>query len=377
MICSPAPARVGLIVLVLVLSAGRCGAQPVANPDPPDPVVEDPFLRFAGMQLDDAGSAPGGNGNPGGPARGGLSPALRATVEALGASSGVPDGGGACWYPNVPVFGQSARMGLTNYQLGGTVPLYTGDQGGWYGNGAARLLSVRTSAILPTDKVPFPARFWDIQVGGAYLGQLANGWSWGALVNGGSVSDRPFESLRESTVSALAFVRVPDGERNGWLFFVVSTTNGQIGRNIPIPGIAYETVSEHLHAVIGFPFLTIDYRPVREFQFEFAYAAITDVLTRLSYHPTEPARVFVDYEWTNQSWFRAGRTKTSDQFFRYEMRLGGGFGWRTPGKIDFLIAGGYAFDRFFVENTGLGFQGRNRVDLAPGLYLTGQMEFKF
>jgi hypothetical protein len=268
-------------------------------------------------------------------------------------------------------------MGLTDYQLGGTVPLYTADHGGWYGNGAVRLLSVRTSAILPTDKVPFPRQFWDIQAGGAYLGQLANGWSWGTLLNFGSLSDRPFFTLAEFTVSALSFVRVPDGERNGWLFFVVSTTNGQIGRNIPIPGVAYESVTDHLHAVIGFPFMTIDYRPTREFQFEFAYAAITDVLARVSYHLTEPARVFIGYEWTNQSWLRAGRPHNSDQFFRYEMRAEAGFGWRTSRAIDMRVAGGYAFDRFFVENTGVSFQGRNRVDLAPGLYLTAQVELKF
>jgi hypothetical protein len=373
-------ARLWLGLLCLVFSASVARAQP--DPDT-DPIVEDPFLRFAGLLLDDP--APIGSDvdpNQHQPARGGLSPALQATVDALGASSGVPDGAGFSWYPNVPVGGQAARMGLTNYQAGGTVPLSTAGPGGpgtgqWYGNASARLLTVRTSAILPTDKVPFPAQFWDLQIGGAYLGQLSSGWNWGALVNFGTVSDRPFYGLAEATVSALAFLRVPDGERNAWLFFVVSTTNGQIGHNIPIPGVAYEAVTDRLHAVVGFPFVTINYRPSKEVQFEFAYAAFTDVLTRVSYYLSDAARVFVGYEWTNQSWFRAGRPHRSDQLFLYEMHTECGFGWRTVSGIDFRVSGGYAFDRFFVENTGFSLQGRNRVELAPGPYLSAQLEFKF
>ena len=298
-------------------------------------------------------------------------------MDALGASSGVPDGAGVSWYPSVPVRGQSAHMGLVNYQAGVTVPVSTTDAGGWYANGAARLLSVPTTATQPTDGGKFPAQFWDLQAGGAYLRQLDGGWSWGVTLNIGSASDRPFNSYREATLSALAFARMPVGDKNGWLFYVVSTTNGQIGHNIPIPGVAYESVTERLHAVVGFPFVTIDYRPIKEVQFEFNYAAITEVLARASYHLTDHARVFAEYEWTNQAWFKADRLRSQDQTFLYQMRVGSGFGWKVAGSLDFRASGGYAFDRFFVDNAGLGFSGRNRVVLAPGPFLAAQLEFKF
>jgi hypothetical protein len=268
-------------------------------------------------------------------------------------------------------------MGLTSYQIGGLVPVSTTDGGGWYANGAARLLSVRTTAVLPTEGGKFPGQFWDVQAGGAYLRQLDGGWSWGVTLNIGSASDRPFNTLAEATVSALAFVRKPDGERNGWLFFVVSTSNGQIGNNIPIPGVAYEYATDRLHAVVGFPFVTIDYRPTEAVQFEFTYAAITEVQARLSYHPTDHARLFTGFAWTNQSWFRADRGRTNDQMFLYEKRLECGFGWKPTGALDFRVTGGYAFDRFFVETAGLGFHGRNRVDLGPGPFVAAQLEFKY
>jgi hypothetical protein len=268
-------------------------------------------------------------------------------------------------------------MGLANYQLGATLPVSTSESGGWYANGAARLLDVRTNALLPTDKIKFPGRFWDVQAGGAYLRQLDDGWSWGVTLNVGSASDHPFNSIHEATLSALAFVRKPSGEKNGWLFFVVSTTNGQVGHNIPIPGVAYEYNADRLRAVVGFPFLTVDYRPTDATQLEFVYAAITDVQLRGSYYLTQKARVFVGYEWFNQAWLRADRLRSSDQTFLYEMRAEGGFGYRVPGVAEFRASAGYAFERFFVENAGLGFGGRNRVDLAPGPYLAAQLEFKF
>jgi hypothetical protein len=332
-----------------------------------------------GQPLDDPPSAPSpaDTSDATGPRGSGLPPALRTTVEALGASSGVPDGAGLSWYPTVPVRGQSARMGLTNYQAGATVPVSTTDTGGWYANGAVRLLDVHTNAILPTDRVKFPGQFWDVQAGGAYLRQLDSGWSWGVTLNLGSASDHPFNDLSVLTVSALAFARKPAGERDGWLFFVVSTTNGQIGHNIPIPGVAYEYNADRLRAVVGFPFLTLDYRPTDTVQLELIYAAITDVQARASYYLTKQARVFAGYEWYNQAWLRADRFRSSDQTFLYEMRAEGGFGYRVAGRIDLRASAGYAFDRFFVENAGVGFGGRNRVDLAPGPYVAAQLEFKY
>ena len=386
------------VLAILLATAATAGAQPDAPaPDrlppgplllppvigqPPDPAVPGPTpLQSVLGQPVEAPREPAMLGPPLVPPPDGLAtrlpPALRAAVESLGASSGVPDGAGVSWYPSVPVRGQNARMGLANYQLGATLPVSTSESGGWYANGAARLLDVRTTALLPTDRIKFPGQFWDVQAGGAYLRQLDGGWSWGVTLNVGSASDHPFNDLSVLTVSALAFARKPAGEKDGWLFFVVSTTNGQIGHNIPIPGFAYEYNADRLRAVVGFPFLTVDYRPTDATQLEFVYAALTDVQLRGSYYLTPKARAFVGYEWVNQAWLRADRRRSSDQTFLYEMRAEAGFGYRVPGVAEFRASAGYAFDRFFVENAGLGFGGRNRVDLAPGPFAAVQLELKF
>ncbi|MBY0459704.1 MAG: hypothetical protein K2V38_20485 [Gemmataceae bacterium] len=335
-------------LLLALFGEGPARAQPPADPPPAD----DP----SGLRV---------------------SPALRSTLDVLGASTGVPDGFGYSWTPRRPVRGQPATMGLSNYQIALTTPVRSTDDELLFANGSLRVLDVRSNAILPTDGTPFPRSFWDIQAGGGYVRNFGDGWSWGATLNLGTASDRPFHSLREATLSALAFVRKPSGDRNGWLFYVVSTSNGQLGRNIPVPGVAYEWVTDRLTAVVGFPFVTIDWRPTDEWQFEFAYGAITDVNARLSYHLTKQARLFGGFEWVNQAWFRAGRHGDHRQLFLYEKRLEGGFGWRVAEQLDFSFTGGYAFDRFFVESRGLGFRGRNRTDIAPARFVGVQVELKF
>ncbi|MDB5308081.1 MAG: hypothetical protein JWO38_2283 [Gemmataceae bacterium] len=307
----------------------------------------------------------------------GLPPALQFTLESLGASTGVPDGIGYSWYPDLPVRGQSARIGLTNYQAGLTAPVYTSDTEGLFINTAVRRLDVRNNAFLPVRRAPFPEELWDPQVGGAYVAQIGGGWSWGVYANVGSASDKPFHSLAEMTVAGLAFLRVPQGERDGWLFYVVSTTSGQIGHNIPIPGVAYEFQTDRLSGVVGFPFVNLTYRPIREIQCEFNYAALTDVLAQVSYFPLDNARFFVGFEWTNQSWFRAERRIRDDQLFWYEKRAIGGLGWRPTSQVDLRLTGGYAFDRYFVENNGFTLSGRNRVDLSPGPFVAAQIELKY
>lgn len=355
-----------IVVVVLLLAA----AGPATGQD--DPVVA-PAIPFGAVPMPDAPDDPDGAET----ARDRVANTLRSTIEALGASAGVPDGAGLSWYPRSAVRGQGARMALTNFQFGATAPVSSSDTNLVFANSSARVLAVSTNAVLPTDRTRFPRNFWDAQAGGGFVHQFGDGWSTGGAINIGTASDRPFNSLREATLSALAFVRKPDGEKNGYLFYVVSTSNGQLGRNIPVPGVAYEYHSQRLTAVVGFPFVNIDYRPTSELQFELNYAALTDVVARASYHFTDHARAFTAFEWTNQSWFRAGRQDKNVQTFLYQKMFEGGIGWQATQRCDFRLTGGYAFDRFFVETRGLSFRGRNRLDLAPGPFLAGQLEFKY
>jgi hypothetical protein len=268
-------------------------------------------------------------------------------------------------------------MGLVGYEGGLTAPVYQTDTDGLFVNGAARGLEVRTTAHVPGIHGRFPPGLWEVQFGGAYVRQLGTGWSWGVCTNAGSASDQPFHGIAEDTVSGLAFLRIPRGEQTAWLFYAVSTTNGQFGHNIPIPGVAYEFQGDRLSGVVGFPFVTVTYRPLPPVECEFYYAALTDLSARVTYHPLDPARVFAGFEWANQSWLPVGRRDRWDQLFWYEKRVEGGLGWAAGPRAELRVSGGYAFDRYFVVNNGFSVTGRNRLDLAPGPFAAARLELRY
>jgi hypothetical protein len=305
-----------------------------------------------------------------------LSPGLVAALEALGGSSGIPDGLGAVWTPAAPVGGQPASLALGQYQAGGTVPVPVFGSDALFVNTAVRALDVRTNALLPDDRIPFPGQFWDIESGATYVRQTSDGSSWGVGITGGSASDRPFHSIREGVLTGLGFYRVPSVNDSAWLFYVVSSSNGQLGHNIPVPGVAYEFHSGAWSGSVGFPFVSLRCRPVSVFEWTFDYAAVTDVETRANLLPAEGVRLFTGFAWTNQSWFRAGRADPNSLLFLYEKRLDAGASW-SFGRLKVEALTGFKFDRYFVENQGLSLSGRNRVPIGPAPFFGLQLGFNY
>lgn len=306
-----------------------------------------------------------------------LPPALVKTLEALGASSGVADGVGAMWEPPRPVGGQPTSLSLFDTHAGLTLPVWTAADQGVFANASARGLFARGGAVFPDTRTEFPGSLWEVQAGGSVVQQGSAGQSWGLCLSAGSASDRPSHSIHEATLSALAFWRSQPEPDHAWLFYVVSTTNGQVGRNIPIPGAAYEFHSDELDGVIGLPFLSLTYRPTQVLQFDLNYSAITDVRARASVRVAEPVRVFAGFCWDSESWLPADRADRREQLFWYEKRVEGGLCWSIREHLNFVLSGGYAFDRYFLEARGFTLTGRNHLALAPGPFVALELDIHF
>jgi hypothetical protein len=339
-------------------------------------MIRRPFAAFALFAF--AGGACGqSDPTEGTAAVGDLPPALVKTLEALGASSGVPDGLGATWEPPRPVAGQPASLSLFAAQTGLTLPVWTSADQGIYATASAGGLFARGGAVFPDTRTPFPNSLWDLQAGADYVQQGADGQSWGVCLAGGSASDRPFHTVHEATVSGLAFWRSPTDRDHAWLFYVVSATNGQVGRNIPLPGAAYEFHSDDLDGVIGLPFLNVTYRPTEVLEFDLNYAAITDVRARASVRVAQAARLFAAFTWLSQNWRPADRPDRREQLFFYEKRAEGGVVWALRDHLNLVLTAGYAFDRYFLEARGFTLTGHDHIALAPGPFLAIQLEIHF
>ena len=310
-----------------------------------------------------------------------LPPALINALENLGANSAVPDGIGVTAYPmsSVRRSRSGAELGWTDLQFGLTTPVVESATDGVFLTAAFQQRSFRTRGLvrLPDDRVPFPEKLTRVDVGGTYLHVRDDGDSYGLSLLGGTASDKPFKSFRDANATALAFYRLTQENDTAWMFYVVSSTHGQVGNNIPIPGVAYEVKGEDYTATLGFPFVNAKYRPLEQWELEFNYAALTDVLLRAHYRPAPNLDLFGGFAWLNQSWFRNRRPNHDEQLFYYEKRLESGVDLRLGSGVSFQLLGGWAFDRLYTESTGLPIYGRNRVRLSPGAFATAQLQFKY
>ena len=296
----------------------------------------------------------------------------------MGRAPSVPDGIGYTFSPRRPVEGQAASILLQSAQLGVSVPVWQTPADAFFANVSIKTVSFGTNALLPDDRKPLPNQFWDVQFGGTYIRQLENNWSVGLSLGFGSASDRPYESRRDDTLSALAFLRIPHGDSDAWLFYLVSQTLGQVGHNIPIPGLAYEFNRESFQGILGFPFVSLTYRPFERVEWSFFFAPLTDVRATASYSFTDHFKWTAGFVWDNQSWFRSDRRRFQDNLlFYYEKRLESSLVYVVNQQVNVSLSGGYAFDRLFVENRGFGLHGRNRIAIGSGPTSSIQVNLTF
>jgi hypothetical protein len=236
-----------------------------------------------------------------------------------------------------------------------------------------------TRAHMPGLSDRFPTELWDIRLTPTYRHRFENGWIGGVSVTVGSASDEPFNSIHEIVARGFAFLRVPQGERNAWIYSL-SYSNFQetLGFNVPIPGIAYlYSPSEKFTALIGFPFSSIEARPIDKLTIQLSYLPLREVHARVTYELFRPLRIYAGFDWDNEFHLRANRGDKDDRLFYYDktVRLGVRFDLRHVG---FEVAGGYTFDRFYFE--GESYSDRrhgNRIEVDDGPFAVARISVRF
>jgi len=272
------------------------------------------------------------------------------------------------FYPDQRVEQQPAQLGFTEHRVSLSVPLWQNSRDEWTVFANADLEDFRTRAVLPDTGTRFPGELWDVRFGTTYRHKLDNDWIAGGNVTVGSASDKPFSSTDELFVRAMGFLRVPQGERNAWIFSLLYASDSEFLGGIPIPGIAYQySPSESLRVVIGVPFSSVEYRPFEKLTLEASYFPLRKVRARATYEVFRPLRVWAGFDWANESHFRADRTEKDDKLYYYEKRLAGGirFDLRHAGVE---VYGGRTFDRFYFEGDSYSERNRNRIDVHDGWF---------
>ena len=261
--------RIGRLVLAfaLVLTAGTLRAQPEPSRTRPEGRPPDLFPTPAGPGIED----------PHGPAT--ARPGPLAALAGLGNALPGP-GYGVDWNPGRPVSGQGTDLGLVRQELSLAAPLWQEGGDALFALAHVRNTHVYTDALLPDTGRRFPRDLWNAGVGLGYLHQFDCGWTGGAMVNVGSASDKPFNTIREMNINFIGFLRIPAwDERDFWLLTLFYSPGGLL--NFPIPGVAYQwNYSDQFHLTIGIPFAVL-WKPTPDLTLTAGYLPLTNIRANL------------------------------------------------------------------------------------------------
>jgi hypothetical protein len=283
------------------------------------------------------------------------------------------------FWPERPVVGQSTDFSVTQHRVSFTTPLVQDARDEWSFGGRVRLDEFDTHAHLPDSGGRLPTELWDIRLEPGYRHRFDNGWVAGGTVSLGSASDEPFASENELVVRALGFLRVPQGERNAWLFLLTySNVSDVLGVGpIPVPGLAYVySPSDKFTAVIGAPFASLHVQPTEDLSLDLAYILIRDVHARATYRVFAPLRVWVAFDWDYDVYLRAGRRDADQRLFYYDKRVTAGVRFDLR-HVGVEVVGGYSLDRFFFEGQDYSDRDHNRIDIKDGPFVSARLSVRF
>jgi hypothetical protein len=278
------------------------------------------------------------------------------------------------WFPEASVLNQNTNITVVREDFSCGIPV-------WKDECSLLGLSLHvhneildTHAVLPATNQRFPDQLWDVRLGVNYMYKFENGWSAGGTVTFGSASDRPFASIDELTASVMAFLRIPVGDHNAWLFSVMYSPTGEL--NFPVPGVAfYWQPADNFNATIGIPF-KVWWQPVEDLTLEASYMPLTTVNAKVSYRVWGGVSIYTAYNRGNESYFLYNSPSSNDRFFYYDQRVTGGVKCDFGRQCTLDLSAGYAFDRHYFEGHTFS-DNSNKVDVESGAFLSLMFLWRF
>jgi hypothetical protein len=284
------------------------------------------------------------------------------------------------YYPNERVRQQGTELKIFEERVGLFFPIWQNATDELSFSGSVRYQDLDTGdtpAILPGGQVQLPGDLWEIKFGPTYRHKFDNGWIAGLNVTVGSASNRPFHSMDEVTARATAFLRVPQGERNAWIFTLNYSNYSEYFAGLPVPGIDFlYSPNDKFTLVFGFPFTSLEWKPFEKLTVQVNYVPVRTVIAKVTYEIFQPLRVWAGFDWDDDWYLRANRNDSGDRLFYYEKRITGGIRFDLR-HVGFEVSGGYAFDRFYFEANDYHDRNENRIDIHSGPFVIGKINLRF
>jgi hypothetical protein len=287
-------------------------------------------------------------------------------------------GVGTDYSPRRDVKGQEGGFGWTGYEAGFFLPFLQDGDEEWSLTGGVSLRDISSPVLLPDSNVYFPGELWDLDLGFLHRRRLPNRWTLGLNLSLSSPSDEPFAGWDETSLMLNGFLEIPDGARNAWVVFLNYSANREFLPHVPIPGGGYLFApSRNFTALAGVPLVFLNYRPFSRLSLRASYFPIHSVSAEAELECQKNLTVFGEFRWVNERYFRSGREDRRDRLFWYEKKLQIGVKISPKRGFELVVAGAYAFDRFFFEGDGYEDRLDNRIDIADGFSFNTRVRASF
>ena len=123
------------------------------------------------------------------------------------------------------VQGQKTDLGFTQYDLKMELPLGQDESFESALFSGIQAMDISTRARMADAGVPLPDHLWDVGLGGRLRWRLENDWIAGVSLSFSSPSDKPFDSLAETSFNATGTFQIPAGNGNHHMLFLHYATN--------------------------------------------------------------------------------------------------------------------------------------------------------
>lgn len=138
--------------------------------------------------------------------------------------------------PSQAVQGQNSDLGYLSNTGRFLVPLYQNPRDELALHGRASHMYIDSSAVLPDSGQAFPQDLYDLRLGATYRHKMERGWVFGGELTVGSPSDKPFNQLDDTSISATATLLTPRARPTAGCFSSTIPTPAIFCRASPFPG---------------------------------------------------------------------------------------------------------------------------------------------
>ncbi|BEQ13742.1 hypothetical protein FAK_08080 [Desulfoferula mesophila] len=280
--------------------------------------------------------------------------------------------------PSQAVQGQNSDLGYLSNTGRFLVPLYQNPRDELALHGRASHMYIDSSAVLPDSGQAFPQDLYDLRLGATYRHKMERGWVFGGELTVGSPSDKPFNQLDDTSISATATLLTPQGKAHRWLFLINYSNTRDFLPGIPIPGVAYAYMpDQNLSILVGLPLASVRYKPAPKWTLSGLYIYPNTVISSVAYRPKPWVEGFAGFDWTYQRWFLSERTDDKNRLFFYQKEAKAGLKFFLPHDLLLRLTASYAFDRLWFQGDDWSDRGQDQVDLDNGYVFGATLNWRF